>query len=118
MSAVGIPVFTPIPPGFDVKQLAEEPGSHFHLATRVDARTLTPDTAEQFDEIYRSQVLQIGEPLVIENWHLRSRWPGHIFKDEWLDNNLGRQRKFYPLLPSSFFPSSPHYPLVANLVNV
>ncbi|CUS13476.1 unnamed protein product [Tuber aestivum] len=92
MSAIGVPVFTPIPPGFDVKQLAEEPGSHFHLATRVDARTLTPDTAEQFDEIYRSQVLQIGEPLVIENWHLKSRWPGHIFKDEWLDNNLGRQR--------------------------
>ncbi|PWW78663.1 hypothetical protein C7212DRAFT_166568, partial [Tuber magnatum] len=84
--------FTPIPPGFDVKQLAEEPGSHFHLATRVDARTLTPNTSEQFDEIYRSQVLQIGEPLVIENWHLKSKWPGHIFKDEWLDNNLGRQR--------------------------
>jgi hypothetical protein len=109
MSAVGVPVFTPIPPGFDVKQLTELPNSRFHLATRVDARTITPHTAGAFDNLYRTVVFKNREPLVIDNWHQKGRWPGHIFKNEWLDNNMGKQRVFYPLLP---------LPLVVNLVTV
>lgn len=81
----------PIPPDFDLTALVDET-HNFDYVTTLSANKLQEHTIQSFEALVLTIVIQNGKPLVIEDWG--SSLLPWIFSKEWLEKNLGTERKW------------------------
>lgn len=90
--------FKPLPRDIDIVALVAE-RKNFISPSCIDARTLTGENIQNdLRALIQSHVIDGGEPLVIQNYHLIKDWPRWMFNPDWLKENHGKEGWFTSLV--------------------